>query len=94
MARYKISVTLIVLVQRVRNTTQTRMCQDIGRDVFIYHAVFQMLRQRQDWKFCHIESRGKNNVTSLIKLQPTSGFLHIEPIYIRIHINLLVFKNY
>ena len=45
-----------------------------------YHAAFQMLRRRQNCKFCHIESRGKNDVTNLIKLQSTSFFLHMEPI--------------
>ena len=32
--------------------------------------------------FVHIESRGKNGVTNLIKLQSTLFFLHTEPIYI------------
>ena len=31
-------------------------------------------------EFCHIESYGKNSVTSFIKLQATSFFLHMEPI--------------
>ena len=46
----------------------------------IFHAMLQMLRREQNCEFCHIESGGKNNVTSLIKLQSTSFFLHIEPI--------------
>ena len=43
----------------------------------IFHAVLQMLCRGQDCKFCHID-----NVKSLIKLQSTSFFIHIEPIYI------------
>ena len=37
-----------------------------------------MLRCGQNCEFCHIESCGKNNVTSYIKLQLTSFFLHME----------------
>ena len=45
-------------------------------------------------QFCHIESRGKNSVASLIKLQLTSFFLHNEAYSFSIHISLLVFTNY
>ena len=47
----------------------------------IFHAVLQMLRRGQNYEFCHIESQGENTVKSLINLQSTSFFLHIEPIY-------------
>ena len=50
--------------------------------ICIFHAVLQMLRRGQHCEFCHIESCGKNNEKSLIKLQLTSFFLHIEPIYL------------
>ena len=48
----------------------------------IFHVVLQMICGGQNCKFCHIEPCGKNNVTSLIKLQLTSLFLHMESIYI------------
>ena len=47
----------------------------------MFHAVLQKLRRGQNCEFCYIESGGKNNVTSLIKLQSTSFFLHMEPVY-------------
>ena len=48
----------------------------------IFHAVLQMLCHGQNCEFCHMEFCGKINVTSLIKLQLTSFFLHIEPIHV------------
>ena len=48
----------------------------------IVHSVLQMLCCGQSEEFCHIESCGKNNVTSLLELQLTLSFLHIERIYI------------
>ena len=51
----------------------------------IFYAVLQMLCCGQNCKFCHIESCGKNTVTNLIKLQSTSFFLHMEPVYIHSH---------
>ena len=46
----------------------------------MFQAVLQMFCRGQNCEFCHIESRGKNNATNLIKLQSTSFFLHMEPI--------------
>ena len=45
-----------------------------------FYAVLQMFRRGQNYKFCHIESCGKNNATSLIKLQSTSFFQHMDTI--------------
>ena len=50
--------------------------------IVIFHAVLQMLRRGQNHEFCHMESRGKNNVTSLFKLQSILYFLLTKPIYI------------
>ena len=50
-------------------------------EIGIFHAVLQMLHREQNCKFYHIESRGKNNVTNLIKLQLTSFLFHMEPTY-------------
>ena len=44
------------------------------------HAVPQM-RVRRGHNASHIQSRGKSNVTRLIKLQSTSFFLYMEHIY-------------
>ena len=51
-------------------------------EIGIFHAVFQMIHHGQNCEFCHIESRGKNTVKSLINLHSTSFFVHIELIYI------------
>ena len=51
-----------------------------------------MLRRGQNYKFCHIESRGKNDVTNLMKLQSASFFLHMEPIYILFYSFQKLFK--
>ena len=59
----------------------------------IFQAVLQMLRRGQNGEFCHKKSRGKNNVTSLIKLQSTSFFLQMEPIYLVFIISLLALKK-
>ena len=48
----------------------------------IFHVALQMLRRGQICELCHIESRGKYDVTSLIKRQSTSFLLHMEPIYV------------
>ena len=40
-----------------------------------------MLCRGQNCEFCHIESRGKNNVPSLIKLQSTSIFFSTQGAY-------------
>ena len=50
--------------------------------ISIFHAVLQMLRCGQHCTFCHIESCVKNDVKSLIKLQSTLFFVHIEPVHI------------
>ena len=39
--------------------------------ISIFYAILQILRREQHCEFCHIESRCKNNVKSLIKLQST-----------------------
>ena len=39
-----------------------------------FHVVLQMHRRGQDCEFYHIESRGKNNITNLRKLQSTIAF--------------------
>ena len=48
-----------------------------------FHAILQMRHRGQNCEFCHIESCGKNNVTSLLNLQMTF-FFHIESIYIEL----------
>ena len=48
----------------------------------IFHAVLQMFRGGQNCEFCHIESRGKNDATALVKLQWTSFFLHIWSLFL------------
>ena len=41
-----------------------------------------MLCRGQNYEFVTLNSESKDNVTSKIKLQSTSFFLHIEPIYV------------
>ena len=50
-------------------------------EIGILHAVLQMIRRGQKCEFCHIESHGKKTVKSLINMQSTSFFLHIELTY-------------
>ena len=50
--------------------------------ICIFHAVLQCFAVDKIESFVTFKSVVKNNVASLIKLQSTSFFLHMEPIYI------------
>ena len=60
----------------------------------ILHAVLKKPRRGQNSEFCHIESHGKNNVTSIIKTAIDFIFSTHRVYLYSIHISLIVFKFY